>query len=167
MTTIPGEIYLTAMKKHWQVSFVKTPGKLIIIEHPHRQLIIYGKKHSKRQALHLINRWVRLKAHVFLNDLLYDLNKKVKVRFKKVIIRSHECQWGSYSSTKTISLNNMLIFLPTTLTKHVIYHELCHVRYLSHCDKFWDELNKYDRNWKKNKEALVEADDYIPDWVEY
>ena len=78
MTTIPGEIYLTAMKKHWQVFFVKTPGKLIIIEHPHRQLIIYGKKHSKRQALHLINRWVRLKAHVFLNDLLYDLNKKVK-----------------------------------------------------------------------------------------
>ena len=165
MVILPKEIYLTAMNKRWKVSYIASPGKLIIIEHPHRELALYGKNYSKRAALHLIIRWVRLKTHDYLNLLLKQLNRKVKVNYKKLIIRSHEWQWGSYSSTKTISLNYKIIFLPPALVKHILFHELCHVRYLEHSEKFWREVAKFDKNWKKNKKALNDADSYIPKWV--
>ena len=167
MITLPKKIYLAAMKKHWKISYIEAPGKLIIIEHPHRELALYGKNYSKLAALNLITRWVRLKSHIFLSELLRQLNRKVKVNYKKLIIRSHEAQWGSYSSTKTISLNYKLIFLPPALARHVIFHELCHVNNMDHSDKFWNTLAKYDRNWKTNRAALNDADDFIPEWVTY
>jgi len=165
MIILPKKIYLTAMKKHWKVSYVQSSGKLIIIEHPHRELVLYGKNYSKRAALHLLIRWVKLKSHDYLSELLNQLNRKVKVNYKKLIVRSQEAQWGSYSSSKTISLNYQLIFLPPTLVKYTIFHELCHVRCLDHSEKFWRELKKFDRHWKKNRKALVDADNYIPVWV--
>lgn len=165
MIILPTRIHLTAMDRRWKVSYNESPGKLIVIEHSHGELGLYGKHYTKSAALHLVLRWVRLKAHNYLAKLLDQLNKKVKVKYKKLIVGSHEAQWGSYSSSKTISLNYKLIFLPKPLVKHIIYHELCHVNNLSHSEKFWKEVGKYDRNWKKNKAAMNEADSYIPEWV--
>lgn len=167
MVTLPKKVYFRAMHKYWKISYIKSPGKLIIIEHPHRELVLYGKNYSKRTAVNLLNRWVRLKAHDYLRKLLHQLNRRVKVKYKKLIVRSHEAQWGSYSSTKTISLNSRLIFLPPSLVRHVVLHELCHVHYLTHATIFWNELAKYDKHWKKHRAALNEADDYIPEWVTF
>lgn len=163
--TLPKKVYLTAMKKEWKISYINSPGKLALIEQPHRKLTIHGKRYSKLAALKLITRWVRMKSQTHLNNTLNRLNRKVKVKFKRLIVRSHDAQWGSYTSTKTLSLNYKLIFLPSPLVSHVIYHELCHVIHLDHSTRFWNKLATYDKNWKKHREALHEADDYIPNWV--
>jgi predicted metal-dependent hydrolase len=165
MITLPKVIVLAAMKKQWKVSYIHSPGALVLIEHPHRELVVYGKRYSKRAALQLINRWVKLKAATYLTELIDKLNRKVKVTFKKLVVRSHESQWGSYSSSKTISLNYRIIFLPPILTRHVVLHELCHVRVMSHSEKFWNEVAKFDKSWQKNKKALNQADCYIPKWA--
>ncbi len=166
MDTLPKRIRLTALKKQWKVSYVTTPGKLILIEHSHREIVLYGKRYSKRAALHIITRWVRLKASVYLEKLMKQINRRVKVKYKKLVIGSHEYQWGSCSSAKSISLNYKIIFLPAPLMKNVIIHELCHCRYLSHSEAFWKEVAKYDRQWKKHKRELNEGDAYIPWWVD-
>lgn len=165
MIKLPKKVFLRAVNKHWKISYIKSPGKLVIVELPHRQIVVYGKNYSKRTALNLITKWIRLKAHAYLTTLLHKLNRKVKVKFKKLIIRSHEAQWGSYSSTKTMSLNYKLIFLPQALAKHVILHELCHVHHLSHAKIFWDDLARYDKHWEKHRTELFDADKYIPEWV--
>lgn len=167
MITLPKKVYLRAMGKHWKIAYVSSVGKLIIIEQPGRQLVVYGKRYSKRAALHLIARWVRLKAHDFLQELVNECNRKVRVDYGELVTRSHESQWGSYSSSKTISLNYKLIFLPKALVKHIVFHELCHVNHLSHSKKFWQAVAKYDRNWKRNREELDYADSFIPDWATY
>lgn len=167
MFTLPDKVYLRAMKKRWKISYIDSPGKLILIEHHHGELALYGKNYSKRDAQNMIIRWVRLKAHYFLVDLLEKSNRRVKANYKKVIIRSHEAQWGSYSSSKTISLNYKLIFLPTALVKHIIFHELCHVNCLAHSKAFWKEVAKYDKNWKKNRDGLIDADKFIPPWATF
>jgi predicted metal-dependent hydrolase len=165
MITLPKKIYLTAMRKQWKVSYIKSPGKLIIIEAPRRELVLYGKNYSKKAALHLLTRWIILKSHDYLTDLVKKLNRRVKVNYKKLVVKSHEAQWGSYSTTKTISLNYKIIFLPHVLVKHIIYHELCHAIHLSHSDKFWRELARFDKNAHKNNEALDAALPYVPRWV--
>jgi len=165
MAALPKKLRLKALGKQWKISYVSMPGKLIMIEHPHRELVLYGKKYSKRAALHLITRWIKLKSHEHLNALIKKLNRRVKAKYKKLVIGSHDAQWGSYSSTKTISLNYKLIFLPPALVRHIIFHELCHVTNMSHSEVFWRSVAKYDRLWRKHKAALNEADCYIPWWV--
>lgn len=166
MKSLPKQIFMRAMKKHWKISYVDYPGKLIIVEHSHRSLVIYGKNYSKRAARHLLTRWAILKAHHFLLANLKRLNRRVRVNYKKVIIRAHEAQWGSYSSNKTISLNYQLVFLPPALMQHVILHELCHVVYMDHSDNFWQHLAKFDVRWRSHRERLNTADEYIPRWLD-
>lgn len=165
MISLPKKVYLRAIKKHWKISYVESPGKLIIIEHPHRHLVLYGTNYTKRKALVLLNRWVRLQAHTHLTALLKQLNRRVKAKYKKLIIRAHEAQWGACSARKTISLNSRLIFLPPPLVKHVILHELCHTHYLTHAQIFWDDLERYDKHWKRHRAALDDAYDYVPEWI--
>jgi predicted metal-dependent hydrolase len=141
MITLPKVIVLAAMKKQWKVSYIHSPGALVLIEHPHRELVVYGKRYSKRAALQLINRWVKLKAATYLTELIDKLNRKVKVTFKKLVV------------------------LTPILTRHVVVHELCHVRVMSHSEKFWNEVAKFDKSWQKNKKALNQADCYIPKWA--
>lgn len=166
MITLPTKIHLTAIKAHWKVSYVKTPGKLILIEHPGRELVLYGRHYSKRAAIDVLLRWVRLKAHYHLFALVRKLNRRVRVNYKKIIIRLQATCWGSYTSTtKTISLNYLLMFLPPALVKHLVYHELCHGRYPEHSTKFWKEVGKYDKKWKSNSRGLIDAENYIPPWI--
>ena len=165
MIILPRKIYLAAMNQEWKVSYIHAPGKLVLVEQAPRKIVLYGKRYSKRDAMHLITRWLHLKAYDHLNALLLRLGKKVKVSFRKLIIRSQDRQWGSYSTSKTISMNYKLLFLPPVLVRHIVFHELCHIRYLDHSDAFWQEVAKYDKNWQKNRKALNEADEYIPQWV--
>lgn len=165
MANLPRKITLPALKKQWRVTYVESTGKLILIEHPSCVLALYGKHYTRLAALALINRWVRVKAHNYLTNMVKQLNRRVKARYKKIVVRSHDAQWGCYLPSRTISLNYKLIFLPTRLIKNIIYHELCHARYDQHSKKFWQELAKFDRNWKHNNREIDSADDYIPKWV--
>lgn len=165
MIILPKKIHLAAPGKHWKVAYFHTPGKLAMIEQPERKLVIYGKHYSKRAAIELLKKWIKLKSQEYLSTRTVKLNHKTNVKYKKLRVRPLKTGWGNCSSDKTISLNYLSIFLPPTLVRHLIIHELCHIRYLDHSPQFWEEVAKFDRHWKKNKRALHEADSYVPNWV--
>jgi predicted metal-dependent hydrolase len=165
MIILPKKIQLTATGKSWRVSYLHTPGKLAMLELPQRKLVIYGKRYSKRAVIKLLIKWIKIKAKEHLTALTIKLNEKVKVRYKKLRVRSLQTGWGNCSSDKTISLNYSVVFLPPILVRHLIIHELCHIRHLDHSEQFWNEVAKYDKRWKRNKVALHKAGIHIPDWV--
>jgi predicted metal-dependent hydrolase len=153
------------MKQTWRVSYIKFPGKLFLVEHPDREVALYGTKYSKKAALLLIVRWLKIKAHKHLSVLLDKLSKKMKVKHSRLVIRAHKSQWGSFSASKVISLDYKIIFLPPVLVKHVLLHELCHAYHMSHSDKFWKKVEKFDKNWEKNDKDLDSADANFPKWA--
>lgn len=165
MIVLPKKIYLTAIGKHWRVSYVHVPGKLELVEFPRCKLVVYGKNYSKRAAIRLLIKWVKLKAQKYLSAMSVKLNRKIKVKYKKLRVRALIAGWGCCVSDKTFSLNYNLIFMPPLLVRHIIIHELCHIRYLDHSPRFWKEVAKYDKSWKKNKESLYDADIHIPKWA--
>lgn len=165
MITLPNRVYLTALKQSWKISYIKSPGKLILIEHPHREIALYGTKYSKKAAVLLIVRWLKLKAFKHLSMVLDKLSRKMKVKHSRVVIRAHKSQWGSFSASKVISLDYKIIFLPPILVKHVLLHELCHAYYMTHDDKFWKKVAKFDKNWEKNDRDLDQADVNFPKWA--
>lgn len=165
MIDLPKKIYFPAMKKHWKISYLHTPGKLTLIEFPYNRLVIYGRRYSKRSALLMLNKWVHLKAKDYLGALLVRLNSKIKAQYRKLRIHSLKTEWGSCSSTKILGLHYKLIFLPPALVKHIIIHELCHLKHLDHSPAFWKELAKFDKNWMRHKKAIDTAEKHVPEWL--
>ncbi len=65
-------------------------------------------------------------------------------------------QWGSCSSRGRIMLNTALLFLPPSLLRYVIIHELAHRRYQNHSRAYWREVESILPNYEKYCEELKE-----------
>lgn len=165
MRGLPRKLYLTATGQHWRVSYVKKPGKITLIELPYRKLVICGKRYSRRAAVKLISRWVKMRSKAYLTALLFKLNRKIKANFSKIRIHSLKTEWGSCTSKREIGFNYKVIFLPPTLVRYIIIHELCHLGCLNHSARFWKKVAKFDKNWEKHKTAVSDADQHVPEWL--
>lgn len=75
---------------------------------------------------------------------------------KKVSLRSQRSRWGSCSSNGSISLNWKLIAAPEKVLEYVVLHEISHLRYLNHSDRFWELIKNHmpdfleQERWLKN-----------------
>jgi hypothetical protein len=83
----------------------------------------------------------------------------------EISIRNQRTRWGSCSRSKSISLNQKLIFLPPELVRYVMLHELCHTRVMSHSSKFWNLVASYDPAYKKKIKVLRESAKHLPLWA--
>jgi predicted metal-dependent hydrolase len=74
-------------------------------------------------------------------------NKIVKFRpiydfpFNRISIKNQKTRWGSCSSSRNLSFNYKLIYLPEYLAEYIIAHELCHLSQMNHSKRFWDLLS--------------------------
>lgn len=62
-------------------------------------------------------------------------------RYKRVAIKNNSSNWGSCSTLRNINLNMNLVKLPPELMDYVIAHELCHLVYPNHSQRFHALLN--------------------------
>ncbi len=98
----------------------------------------------------------------YLFSLIQALSEQHQLPFKELRIRKMKTRWGSCRSDGKITLNSLLIYLPVELIKHVILHELCHTKYMSHGPRFWGLLSKLDPLTPIHNKALRKAGDLIP-----
>ena len=87
---------------------------------------------EKEKKLHADR--VRRKALSFLKS--YEGKKPLRI-----FIRFSKTRWGSCSSLGNISLNGYLDLLPDDLFEYVMYHELTHLYYMNHSDRFWQAVS--------------------------
>ena len=87
---------------------------------------------EKEKKLHADR--VRRKAAAFL--MTYNGKKPLRI-----FIRYSKTRWGSCSSLGNISLNGYLDLLPDDLFEYVMYHELTHLYFMNHSDRFWQALS--------------------------
>jgi predicted metal-dependent hydrolase len=71
------------------------------------------------------------------------------VRVKQVV--SH---WGSCSAVGNMNFNINLIFLPHELIDYVVVHELCHLRYQHHQERFWQLVALMVPDYKERRKEL-------------
>ncbi|RMF95853.1 MAG: M48 family peptidase, partial [Gammaproteobacteria bacterium] len=74
-------------------------------------------------------------------------------------------RWGSYSSTGTLSLNYLLLFLEPELVRCVMLHELCHSRYMSHGPRFHALLRRLEPDCAALDERINSAWQGVPRWA--
>lgn len=108
--------------------------------------------------------WLNNEAMRELSPLLLSFAEHHGFPVKNVQIRHMKTRWGSCRRDGQITLNSQLLFLPLPLIHHVILHELCHTRYMSHGPRFWGLLQKLDPNTAHHDKALGAVQQYIPGW---
>lgn len=83
-----------------------------------------------------------------------------------VRVARQKTRWASRSSTGTVSLSVLLLFLPAPLADHVLLHELSHVVHMDHSPAFHALLARLDPLARAHDAAIKTADrDYIPRWI--
>ena len=112
---------------------------------------------KKVRVKQLVNEWylknAKIKFHSIAQPLI-DKFKKYKVEPSSIILREMPTRWGSCTPKGKIILNPELIKAPKGCIEYVIIHELCHLIYHNHTQKFIDLQTKEMQDWEKWKSKL-------------
>jgi len=125
---------------------VKLNGKFIIVTTT-----------DKLRVRRLVNEWYLQHARKNFRTIaqpLIDKFKKHKVEPSSIVLREMPTRWGSCTPKGKIILNPELIKAPKGCIEYVIIHELCHLIYHDHTQKFIDLQTKEMPDWEKWKSKL-------------
>ncbi len=112
---------------------------------------------NKSKAKELMKQWYRHKAKEKFAEIAephIQRFKKYKVEPKGLFIQEMKTRWGSCTAKGKIILNPELIKAPTKCIEYVIIHELCHLIYHDHTQKFISLQTKEMPDWEKWKDKL-------------
>lgn len=93
--------------------------------------------------------------HERIERLVNDINETTfGVHISKVKLRFASSQWGSCSPRGVIMLNAALLFLPPSVLRYVITHELAHRKRGDHSAQYWQWVEWAMPTYKRAREEL-------------
>ena len=159
---VPERIVLRALEETWRVELSDSA--------PQRTLARDGvvrlpRDFCRGEALAALRRWVLLRAREVLPRLLTELAAEHGFEVGRIAVREMKSRWGSCSSRGNISLNARLLFLSSGLVRHVLLHELCHLREMNHSRAFYECLRDVDPEADRHAAELRAAWRMVPPWA--
>ena len=106
-----------------------------------------------------IDKWYKIQAKkLFLERLNYNYNKFTKkIPYPKLRIRKMTTRWGVCNiKTHIITLNLELIKRDISYLDYVIVHEMSHLIYGDHSNRFWGLVEDNMPDYKKYREEMKE-----------
>ncbi len=163
---LPASLALRAIEQTWEVLYVGTGvSRIRCIANQSRQIKLLGDITNQLHCIRSLKEWLKTIAERHLSGQLEMLASEYGLPFGQLSFRYTKTRWGSCSSDKNISLCCRLLFLPPHLVKHVMLHELCHTKVMSHGVRFWKLLGKLDERCDANRAELRKATEYVPFWA--
>lgn len=105
--------------------------------------------------------WYTKKAAQVLEDRTHYWSKLLAVNPLKLNLKDQKTRWGSCSSRGTINYNWRIIMAPPDVIDYLVIHELSHLIFPNHSQKFWQVVAKHcpyfqeHRAWLKNNGQLL------------
>lgn len=115
------------------------------------EIKIYSQKLDNESIYKLIEEWYYVEANKVIFEEVKSISQKLNLYPSKVYIGNQKTLWGSCNSKKHVRLNWRLILMPKSIREYIIIHELCHITHMNHSKDFWNLVNTYDSNYKRNK----------------
>jgi len=141
---------LSILDKKYQLVFINTTRDSVII-YPEKQIIYANiSKNSTTHIKQILETKLRPFALSLIKNELSSLQKQHNFNYHHVTVRNQTSRYGSCSSRGNLNFNWQIIFFPYPQFRHILLHELTHLKIKNHSKFFWDQLAIYDPDSKKN-----------------
>ena len=164
VVSLPTVVNFPAIDQAWLVKYEQKEGHSCVVEE-HQTLVLRGDLEDKENLRETLKRWLKKQAKLYLHVLLAEVASEMGLTYQSVGIRLQKKRWGSCSAKGNISLNAALLFLPDFLVKHVLIHELAHLKHLNHSSVFWAEVEKFEPEYQQNRRLLKQYAKNVPAWL--
>lgn len=164
--SLPDKIRLLSLGEEWDVNYRENARSNVHIftsEDQRRSLFI--KMVDESSARVILRSWMHEHARQRLLPWLRQLSMECCLPYSRGSIRAQKTRWGSCSAHGHINLNRHLMFLPPSLARYVMIHELCHTIHLNHSRRYWSLVNRFVPDFQACEANLREAARYIPIWA--
>lgn len=118
-------------------------------------ITLSNPENQEKVRMHLEKIYIKI-AKDILPVLTSEEAGKIGITPQKVRIKNVKSRWGSCSSLGNINLNWRLILAPEKIARHVIIHELCHLKHPDHSPDFWAFVSRFDPDYKIHRKWLKE-----------
>jgi predicted metal-dependent hydrolase len=129
-------------------------------------IVLTGETGDRDACYEALRRAVARAARERLPLMLGGVEAETGWRASRVSVRRQRTRWGSCSAKKALSLNESLVFLPQSLVRYVLVHELAHTRRMDHSPAFWALVEQHDAAWRVQRKALHEGWRHVPGWAD-
>lgn len=148
----------TLLKK----SFVAIEGDFLQLYFPTNEWSAHLKQKNHLDSRELVLKFYRREAEKIILQRFQHWVQASGLRPTGLSFRNQKTRWGSCSSKGRINFNWRLVGAPLEVIDYVIVHELCHLKYMNHSDKFWGLVGQlfpdYDKaeKWLKQHHYALE-----------
>ncbi len=104
----------------------------------------------------LLESWYREQAEKVIRRRADELRGVLGVSYGRLTVRSARTRWGSCSSKSNLNFNWGLVTMPEPVIDYVIFHELTHLKEMSHGKRFWALVGEHCPQWREHKRWIRE-----------
>jgi len=128
-------------------------------------IMLSGPTGAEDAMFERLRDFVRRTAREHLPPMLRNVADELGLAFDSVTIRSQSRRWGSCSSRGRISLNCKALFLSPELLRHLMIHELCHLRHPNHSKSYWRLVERFQPGYRELESHLSHGMGFVPGWM--
>jgi len=141
---------ITILDKDYQLIFTETQNNSIMVMEA-EQIIYANISNIKESSVKkMLENKLRPFALKLINNELRSLSAQFGFEYNNVTVRNQSSRFGSCSSRGNLNFNWQIIFFPIEKFRHILLHELNHLKIKNHAKTFWDQLAIYDPECKSN-----------------
>lgn len=122
----------------------------VVLNSDDHKIYLYAQTLTDTHLKKLLEGHLRLLASSLITREIKALAARFGFSSGRVSVRNQKSRYGSCSTRGNLSFNWQIIFFPPDKFRHIILHELTHLKIKNHSRKFWDQLTIYDPNCKAN-----------------
>jgi predicted metal-dependent hydrolase len=160
----PDRIEFNALGENWTLKYVPKDNRLF--EGDNCSLTLGLNTDDIFYSARKLQNWFQNKARETLIPWITLLAENRGLSFNRVFIKNQTSLWGSCSAKRNINLNRNLLFISPLLVEYVLHHELTHLVYMNHSNKFWRAFCLILPNCKELQEEIrSHKPEDIPLWA--
>ena len=141
---------MSILDQTFELIYVHTQRDSIIVSTQENKIYANISKDTNKHISVVLEKKLRPLALSLIKKELASLQNKYKFEFNQVTVRNQSSRFGSCSSRGNLNFNWQIIFFPLDKFRHILLHELNHLKIKNHSSVFWNQLAIYDPNSKSN-----------------
>jgi predicted metal-dependent hydrolase len=141
---------LTILEIEYQLVFIQTQSDSVVVFQNEQKIYANISKNTDTHIKKILEKKLRPLALSLINQELANLSHQFGFEYNHVTVRNQSSRYGSCSSRGNLNFNWQIIFFPVDKFRHILLHELTHLKIKNHSHVFWDQLTLYDPNCHSN-----------------